>query len=78
MVRRNRSSFRSQVRDPERATRNLFARDMLVAAHVRAQAGSRGLTVWEVDGSRSAEELAEQVAQHFQAFLRRDRGEVID
>lgn len=74
MVRRNKPSFRDQVRDPERATRNVFARDMLVAAHVKAEAASRGLSVWEVDGSRSAEELAVQVAQHFGPFLRQGHG----
>jgi 2-phosphoglycerate kinase len=69
MERRNKPSFRDEVSDPKRATRNIFIRDMLLAKQVRAQAQSRGLTVYEIDGSRSVEEMAVLIEQHFKPFL---------
>ena len=69
MERRNKPSFRDEVSDPKRATRNIFIRDMLLAKQVRAQAQSRGLTVHEIDGSRSVEEMAVLIEQHFKPFL---------
>jgi shikimate kinase len=69
MKRRHKPSFRDQTSDPERATSNVFARDMLLAEHVKAGAQSRGLRVYEVDGSRSAEEVAVLIEQHFKPFL---------
>lgn len=69
MERRNKPSFRDRVSDPVRATNNVFRRDMLLAEHVKAQAGARGLTVHEVDGSRTAEEMATLIEQHFGLFL---------
>jgi hypothetical protein len=67
--RRSKPSFRDKVSDPERATRNVFRRDMLLAERVKAQAQSRGLTVYQIDGSRSVEEIATLVEQHFDPFL---------
>jgi hypothetical protein len=58
MERRNKPSFKDQVSDPERATRNVLVRDMLLAQEVAAQASSLGLTLYEVDGTRSIEEMA--------------------
>jgi len=69
MKRRNKPSFHDKVSNPERATRNVFRRDMLLAESVNAQAQSRGLTVYEVDGSRSVEEMATLIEQHFEPFL---------
>lgn len=48
-------------------------RDMLLAKQVRAQAQSRGLTVYEIDGSRSVEEMTTLIEQHFEPFLYRYR-----
>jgi len=76
MKRRNKPSFRDQTSDPERATHNVFARDMLLAECVKAQVGARGLTVYQVDGSRSAEEMATLVEQHFEPLLHRVQGSV--
>jgi hypothetical protein len=70
MERRNKPSFRGETSDPERATQNVFARDMLLADHVQAQAQARGLTAYVVDGSRSAEEMAALIGQHFEPHLR--------
>jgi hypothetical protein len=66
MERRDKPSFKHKVSDSERATRNVFERDMLLAEEVRAQAESLGLTVYEVDGARSAEEMATLIERHFQ------------
>jgi len=69
MERRNKPSFRDDASDPERATNNVFARDMLLAERVKAQVQVRSLTAYEVDGSRSSEEMATLVEQHFKPFL---------
>lgn len=69
MERRGKPSFRDKVSDPERATSNVFMRDMLLAEKVRAQARSLGLTVYKVDESRSVEKLATLIEQHFEPFL---------
>ena len=69
MRRRNKPSFRDKVSDPKRATSNVFRRDMLVAATVEAQAEAQGLTVYEVDGSRTAKEMATLIEQHFGPLL---------
>jgi hypothetical protein len=71
MRRRNKPSFRDQVSDPARATRNVFRRDMLLARQLKMQALSRGLTLYKVDGSRSAKEMATLIEQHFEPFLRK-------
>jgi len=41
---------------------------------VKAQAQVYGLTVFEVDGSRSVEGMAALVEQHFEPFLHRTWG----
>lgn len=69
MKRRNKPSFRDKTSDPEKATRNLFTRDMLLAEQVKVQAQAHGLKVYEVDGSQSIEEMATLVEQHFEPFL---------
>lgn len=69
MKRRNKPSFKDQVSDPDRAFKNVFERDMLLAGHIRVQAESCGLTVFQVDGTRSLEEMAELVEVHFDQFL---------
>ena len=69
MKRRHKPSFRDEVGDPDRATRNVFRRDMLLVEQVKAQARSRGLTVYEVNGSRSAEEIATLIERHFEPLL---------
>ncbi len=65
MERRSKPSFRDRVSDPALARSNVLARDSRLAAHIRAEAESRGLLVYDVDGSRSAEAIADLVAQHF-------------
>lgn len=71
MERRNKPSFRAETSDPERATNNVFTRDMLLADRVKAHVQVWGLTVYEVDGSRSSEEMSTLVERHFKPFLHR-------
>lgn len=73
MERRNKPSFKGEVSDPERATRNVFVRDMLLAKQVSVQAESRGLTVYKIDGTCSTEDMATQVEQHFEPFLHKHK-----
>jgi shikimate kinase len=74
MKRRNKPSFRSKTSDPERATRNVFMRDMLLAELVKAQVRMLGLTVYEIDGSQPAGEIATLVEQHFEPILNKSNG----
>jgi hypothetical protein len=57
------------VSDPERAQRNRVARDRLVAGDAVRTASKRGMAIVEVDGSLSAEEVADIVAGHFSPYL---------
>ena len=69
MERRNKPSFKDKVSDPERATRNLFLRDMLLAKQVKLQAQSFGMTVYEIDGALPVEQIAALVEQHFKPLF---------
>lgn len=69
MLRRNKPSFRGETGDPERATRNLVSRDALLTQHIQSQAGARGLTVWEIDGSVAAEAMADRLENYFRLYL---------
>ncbi|HKF76557.1 MAG TPA: hypothetical protein VKF59_10480 [Candidatus Dormibacteraeota bacterium] len=51
--------------DAERAGRNRLARDSMLNALIRRQASDIGLTVIEVDGSRTLLEMMEAVQSHF-------------
>ena len=51
--------------DPQRAYRNLIALDLQLAVDVKRRAGELGLTVLDVDGTRSIDEVAAAVARHF-------------
>ena len=72
MERRNKPSFRDRVSDPEKATINLYERDMLVAGCVKRQARALGLEMYVVDGSRSVEETAALVERHFGPALHKN------
>lgn len=65
MQRRGKPSFRNKVSDPERATRNLFERDQMLAAHVKEEAQRNDLCLLEVDGSASLDEIAALVERRF-------------
>ena len=69
MTRRQKPSFKNETSDPERATTNLYRRDVLLAERIKVQAQSRDLRVYKVDGSLSAEAIATLIEHHFEPFL---------
>lgn len=58
-----------KVSDPQRAHHNHVDRDLLIAEHYRRTAAQLRLPLIEVDGSRSAEEVASEVKTHFDPLL---------
>jgi hypothetical protein len=68
-ARRDKPQFRHDTSDPECATRNWLARDLLLGKLVRRQARELGLAVYEVDGSRTVEETAALLERHFAPVL---------
>ena len=66
MKRRQKPSFRHQTSNPQRATQNLFKRDMLLANLIKIQTRQHNLTLYETDGSRTLEEMTNLVEAHFQ------------
>lgn len=68
-IQRGKPSVRYATRDPVLATENIIARDLLMAQHVRTEATRLGLTLLEVDGTQSIEQLVARVEQHFAPFL---------
>lgn len=69
MARRGKPSFGKKTKDPERAKMNLFNRDKILADYYREQVPSYGYTLYEVDGSRSIDEMTELVEKHFSTYL---------
>ncbi len=69
MDRRGKPSFRHQVGDPVKARANLLERDRLLAEHIRAEALKLGYTVYEVDGGRTVEQMADWMERQFADFL---------
>jgi hypothetical protein len=57
------------VSDPELAARNRFERDGLITEDAVREAHRHGIRVIEVDGTRPAEAIADEVADHFRPFL---------
>lgn len=70
-ARRGKSERGYRTSDPERYRRNHIERDLLMAEHYRRTARGSGLLLIEVDGSRSAEEVAAVVGAHFAPLLPR-------
>lgn len=62
---RGKPGSRHETSDPERATRNLIERDLLMGEYVRRQAECLKLAVIDVDGSLGVNALVERVATHF-------------
>lgn len=58
-----------EVSDPERAQRNRIDRDRILAQDAVRAAGQFGIRVIEVDGSQTAENVADLVAEHFGPYL---------
>lgn len=55
--------------NPERARDNHIKRDLLLADLLHADADRLGLTVLEVDGSRTLDEITAMVESHFSPYL---------
>lgn len=68
-VRRDKPGSRWETSEPERAQRNLIERDLLMGKYVRETARELGLTVYEVDGSRSLEQVQADVEDYFGPLL---------
>ena len=69
-ARRRKGEWRRElVSDPERSMRNHIERDLLMAERYRRTAREMGLPLVEVDGSRSAVEVAAEVEAHFAPLL---------
>ena len=69
MARRNKPSFRDKVSDPERGTQNLIDRDAMLSERSRGQAERHGFSVYTVDGSKTIEEMADMLVEHFQPYI---------
>jgi adenylate kinase family enzyme len=67
--RQKRHDVYNEGSDPEKRLRNLIERDWQLAHYVKQQAEERHLPIYEVDGSRSPEEMTELVERHFDAYL---------
>jgi hypothetical protein len=68
-ARRGKDTLWADTSDPARARHNHLGRDVLIGHVVREQAHRLGLTVAEVDGTRSMEDLTARVAAHFASLL---------
>lgn len=67
--RQQRHGVYSEGSDPEKRLHNLIDRDRLLARYVKRQAEEYHLPLYEVDGSRSLEEMTELVERHFDPYL---------
>jgi hypothetical protein len=67
--RRERQGVADEGSDPEQRVYNIIERDVQVARYVKQQAEQRQLAVYEVDGSRSLEEMVALVERHFEPYV---------
>lgn len=67
--RRDKPQGRFETSDPERYRENFLRRDALLAEYIRREVTESGLTLIEVDGSRSPDEVADQIDAHFAPYL---------
>ncbi len=69
MERRGKPSFGKLTSNPEKAKMNLFLRDTMLADYYRKQVPVYGYTLYEIDGSRSIEQMTDLVEAHFANYL---------
>lgn len=69
LARRDKPGGRHLSRDPERFRENFLRRESLLRAHIRGEIAAYDLTLIEVDGSQTIEEVAARVDVHFAAYL---------
>jgi hypothetical protein len=67
--RQKRHGVYNEGSEPEKRMRNLIDRDCQLAHYVKQQAEEMHLPFYEVDGSRSLEEMTELVERHFDPYL---------
>jgi adenylate kinase family enzyme len=67
--RQKRHGVYTESSDPEKQLRNLIERDCALAQYVKQQAEAEQLFMYEVDGSRSIEEMTALVESHFDPYL---------
>jgi shikimate kinase len=67
--RRDKPHGRFETSDPECYRANFLRRDALLAEYIRREVAAHGLTMIEVDGSRSPDEVADQIDAHFAPYL---------
>ncbi len=67
--RQKRQGVYDEGSNPEQRLRNLIERDKRLASYVKQQAEALSLPIYEVDGSRSIEDMTELVERHFDPFL---------
>ena len=58
-----------QTSDPPRARWNMIGRDLMLGEHIKDQAGALGLSVFDVDGTCSIDELAAATEEHYRPLL---------
>lgn len=67
--RQKRHGLYQEGHDSEKRLRNVIDRDCQLADYVRRQAEELHLSLYEVDGSRSLDEMTELVEKHFDPYL---------
>lgn len=67
--RQQRHGVYNEGSNPEKRLLNIIERDCLLAHYVKQQAEAQHLPLYEVDGSRSLEEMTELVERHFDPYL---------
>ena len=67
--RQKRHGVYNEGSDPEKRLRNLIDRDCQLADYVKQQTEELRLPLYEVDGSRTLEEMTELVERHFDPYL---------
>jgi len=70
MERREKPVWREEASNPERVTHKIYARDLLLATYVEKEAATHGLTVYQVDGSQSIEDMVALAEEHFARWLK--------
>jgi hypothetical protein len=66
--RRDKPSGRYASSDPERLRANFLERERLLAEYIKSEVARLGLPSIEVDGQRTAEEIADEVEAHFTSY----------
>jgi hypothetical protein len=69
-TRRDKPGSRHLTTDPAQAQEKLILRDLIVTDHIRQHAAQLGLATYDIDGTRSPEEMVARIETHFVPWLR--------